>query len=138
MFGLYEKATPQWTLSTLIICLCSISSVVQVGLLRKSGSILKTLCHENKDQLLLREAQEDAAFKELCDLIRESNDQSANAVKAMSNSFVQVDKRKRMKQSMDALLAMSNAHAPAPAMMPEMHAQNFTLQRNYFKQNRSQ
>ena len=95
---------------------------------------MKNLCHQNRGQLLLREAREDAAFrKELCDSIRESNDQFTDAVKTMSNSFVQI--AECMKQSMDALLAMNNANAPAPAMMPGMHAQNFTLQRHYFQQN---
>ena len=102
----------------------------------KRKHLEKSLSSKQRDQLLLREAREDAAFcKDLCDSIRESNDHFADAVKAMSNSFVQV--AECMKQSMDALLAMTNANAPAPAMMPGMHAQTFTLQRNYLKQNSS-
>ena len=100
----------------------------------KRKHLEKSLSSKQREQLLLREAREDAAFcKEVCDSIRESNDQFADAVKAMSNSFVQI--AECMKQSMDALLAMNNANAPAPAMVPGMHAQTFTLQRHYFKQN---
>ena len=99
----------------------------------KRKHLEKSLSSKQRDQLLLREAREDATFrKDLCDSIRQSNDQFADAMKAMSNSFVQV--AECMKHSMDALLAMNNAPAPAPPMMHGMHAQNFAPQRSHLRQ----
>ena len=99
----------------------------------KRKHLEKSLLSKQRDQLLLREAQEDARFrKDLCVSICQSNDQFANAMKAMSNSFVQV--AECMKHSMDTVLAMNNTTVPAPAMMHGMHAQNFAPQRNYVRQ----
>ena len=68
----------------------------------------KSLSSRQRDQLLLREARENALFrKELCASIHQSNDQFADAMKAMSNSFLQV--AECMKYSMVTLLAINNA-----------------------------
>ena len=99
----------------------------------KRKHLEKSLSSKQRDQLLLREAREDAPFrKDLCDSIRQSNDQFADAMKATSNRFVQV--AESMKHSMDTLLAMNNATAPAPAIMHGMQALNFAPQRNYVRQ----
>ena len=102
----------------------------------KRKHLEKSLSSKQRDQLLLREAREDAVFrKELCHSIRKSNDQFADAMKAMSNSFVQV--AECMKYSMDTLLAINNAPTSGPAMVPGMHAHNSFPPRSYIRKNSS-
>jgi len=109
-------------------------AVVPMLIDEKRKHLEKSLSSKQRDQLLLREAREDAIFrKELCDSIRQSNDQFADAMKAMSNSFVQV--AECMKYSMDTLLAINNAPTSVPAIVPGMHAHNSFPPRSYVRQN---
>ena len=98
----------------------------------KRKHLEKLLSSKQRDQLLFREAREDAIFcLKLCHSIRQSNDQFADAMKTMSNSFVQV--AECMKYSMDTLLAINNAHTSVPAIVPGMHAHNSFPPRSYIK-----
>lgn len=57
----------------------------------KKRHLEKSLSSRQRDELLLKEAKEDWAFcKNLCDSIRESNQQFVEAMKSVSLSFVQV------------------------------------------------
>ena len=72
----------------------------------KRKNLEKGLSARQRDQLLFKESKDDAAFrKELCESIRQSNEQFADAMKSMSNSFVQV--AESMKMSLDALSNLS-------------------------------
>ena len=79
----------------------------------KRQHLEKGLSARQRDQLLLKESKEDSLFRrELCESIKQSNETFAQAIRAMSSSFIQV--AESMRQSVEALSNNTSSMASVP------------------------
>ena len=104
------------------------SSSVPMLIDNKRKHLEKALSTAQRDQILMKEAQNDADFRrDVSKAIRESNECFASSIKEISQSMA--DLSRGLTSSMEILSRAIISHQPAPHMQP------FPLHQNLFYQN---
>ena len=104
------------------------SSTVPILIDNKRKHLEKALSTAQRDQILMKEAQNDADFRrDISKAIRESNEYFASSIKEISQSMT--DLSRGLTSSMEILSRAIMSHQSAPQMQP------FPLHQNLFYQN---